>query len=108
MGASTKGQQFEIRVLGIDGIYDDFDAVSSIEARGGVRVWPNPVAGGETVRVEADGEAVVTVYGMNGSMVSETAIEGVGEVSTAGLAQGVYVVKVATASGIHTAKLIVK
>ena len=54
------------------------------------------------------GEAVVTVYGMNGSMVSETAIEGVGEVSTAGLAQGVYVVKVATASGIHTAKLIVK
>ena len=108
MGASTKGQQFEMRVLGIDGIYDDFDAVSSIEARGGVRVWPNPVAGGETVRVEADGEAVVTVYGMNGSMVSETAIEGVGEVSTAGLAQGVYVVKVATASGIHTAKLIVK
>ena len=71
-------------------------------------MWPNPVAGGETVRVEADGEAVVTVYGMNGSMVSETAIEGVGEVSTAGLAQGVYVVKVATASGIHTAKLIVK
>ena len=108
MGASTKGQQFEIRVLGIDGIYDDFDAVSSIEARGGVRVWPNPVAGGETVRVEADGEAVVTVYGMNGALVSETAIEGVGEVSTAGLAQGVYVVKVATASGIHTAKLIVK
>ena len=50
----------------------------------------------------------MTVYGMNGSMVSETAIEGVGEVSTAGLAQGVYIVKVMADSNVKTAKLIVK
>ena len=73
-----------------------------------VRIWPNPIAGSETVRVEADGKATVMVYGMNGAMVAETTIDGVGEISTAGLAQGVYIVKVMADSNVKTAKLIVK
>lgn len=109
MGTSTKGQQYEIRVLGLDAIYDGYDAVTSVEADNNrVRIWPNPVAGGETVRVEADGKATVMVYGMNGAMVAETTIDGVGEISTAGLAQGVYIVKVMADSNVKTAKLIVK
>lgn len=62
MGASAKGQAFEILVPGFEAVYSaGGGSVAGIEAAQGVRVYPNPVKAGEAVTVEADGEANVQI-----------------------------------------------
>ena len=109
MGASAKGQAFEILVPGFEAVYSaGGGSVAGIEAAQGVRVYPNPVKAGEAVTVEADGEANVRIFTLGGAVAAQAEINGTAAVSTEGLQAGMYLVRVATANGVSTAKLIVK
>ncbi len=109
MGASAKGQAFEILVPGFEAVYSaGGGSVAGIEAAQGVRVYPNPVKAGEAVTVEADGEANVQIFTLGGAVAAQAEINGTAAVSTDGLQAGMYLVRVATTNGVSTAKLIVK
>ena len=58
--------------------------------------------------VEADGEANVRIFTLGGAVAAQAEINGTAAVSTEGLQAGMYLVRVATANGVSTAKLIVK
>lgn len=109
MGASAKGQAFEILVPGFEAVYSaGGGSVAGIEAAQGVRVYPNPVKAGEAVTVEADGEANVQIFTLGGAVAAQAEINGTAAVSTEGLQAGMYLVRVTTTNGVSTAKLIVK
>ena len=108
MNKSEKGKEFEIQVPGFEAVYSAGSGIGSLPAANAARVYPNPVASGAAVTVESDGAAAVTVYTLGGTQVMSAATEGRGEISTAGLLPGMYVVKVTTTDATATAKLIVK
>ena len=76
-----------------------------IESTEELRLSPNPVNAGDVVKVNVENTASYAVYSINGALVAQ----GVGqELSTAGLAQGIYVVKVMSEKGVLAARMIIK
>ncbi len=76
-----------------------------IESTEELRLSPNPVNVGDVVRVNVENVASYAVYSINGTLVTQ----GVGhELSTAGMAQGIYVVKVMSEKGVFAARMIIK
>ena len=109
MGASAKGQTFEILVPGFEAVYAaGSGSVSNVAAAQGVRVYPNPVKSGEAVTVEADGDAMVQIFTLGGAVAAQVEINGTATVATDGLQAGMYLVRVASANGVYASKLIVK
>lgn len=76
-----------------------------IESTEELRLSPNPVNAGDVVKVNVENTASYAVYSINGALVAQ----GVGqELSTAGMAQGIYVVKVMSEKGVFAARMIIK
>lgn len=70
-----------------------------------LQLSPNPVNAGDVVKINVEDIASYAVYSVNGTLVAQ----GVGnEISTAGMPQGIYVVKVMSENGLSTARLIIK
>ena len=69
-----------------------------------VSVYPNPAT--DVVFVNADNVESVQVYSLTGALVAES--EGENSVNVDHLANGSYVVRIATAEGVATTKLIKK
>ena len=108
MNKSEKGKEFEIQIPGFEAVYSAGSSIGSLPTANAARIYPNPVVSGVAVTVESDGAAAVTVYTLGGAQVMSAVTDGRGEISTAGLLPGMYVVKVTTADATATAKLIVK
>ena len=75
-------------------------------------VYPNPAINEAFVAVESAGMTTVSVYDIQGRMVSEQSVDAkAGEqvrISTEMLNAGVYFVKVSNDNAVHTTKLVVK
>lgn len=69
-------------------------------------VYPNPVVKGNTFYVNETGK--LSIYSLQGALVSEQTISGATQVTTSDLAKGSYIIRLSNASGVQQAKLIVK
>ncbi len=80
-------------------------AAQVLEAQ--VQVFPNPAAAGASVSVAAPAGAVVSVFNALGQLVRPAATAGLA-LPTAGLAAGLYVLRVSTGTGDVSRKLVVE
>lgn len=72
-------------------------------------IYPNPVESGASVNIQVEDDAQVGVYAMSGTLMSQMDVQaGCAEISTAGFAPGLYIVRVVTENTTSVAKLIVK
>ncbi len=72
-------------------------------------IYPNPVESGASVNIQVEDDAQVGVYAMSGTLMSQVEVQsGCAEISTAGFAPGLYIVRVVTENKTSVAKLIVK
>ncbi len=70
-----------------------------------LQLSPNPVNAGDAVSVNVEETASYAVYTINGALIAQ----GNGnEISTAGLTQGIYIVKITSEKGALAARMIVK
>ena len=109
MGASAKDEAFEIQVPAFEACYNsNYGSVSSIESDGNTAtIFPNPVNSGETVTINVDGEANVSVYSISGATIFSTECKSNINIPTDGM-NGMYIIKVNYDDNTQTAKLIVK
>ena len=109
MGASAKGEAFEIHVPAFEACYDsNYGSVSTIEPDGNTAtIYPNPVNSGETVSINVDGEANVSVYSISGATIFSAKCRSNASIPTDGM-NGMYIIKVNYSDNTKTAKLIVK
>lgn len=84
--------------------FSKFGSVGSLVSYSNVRIYPNPVV--STLYITGDSSANVEIYSVAGALVK--AAKGVNQVAVDDLAAGVYVVKVTTAEGTKTARVIKK
>lgn len=83
------------------GIEDVFTEVASQS----LKLSPNPVNAGDVVNVNVEETASYAVYTINGALIAQ----GNGnEISTEGLTQGIYIVKITSEKGALAARMIVK
>ena len=107
MGASAKNTEFEIQIPKFEAVYNSAQgAVNTITAPKAI-IYPNPAAAGQTVNVITNEKAKVEVFALNGALVSSQNCNGNCQIATSNL-RGMYIVKVTTAGGVKTAKLIVR
>ena len=84
--------------------FTNFGGVDNVNADNKVTVYPNPVA--STLFVNgADADTQISIYNAAGSLVANVVGS---QANVEGLAPGVYVVRVATANGIATTRIIKK
>ena len=84
--------------------FTNFGGVDNVNADNKVTVYPNPVA--STLFVNgADADTQISIYNAAGSLVANVVGQ---QANVEGLAPGVYVVRVATANGIATTRIIKK
>lgn len=70
-----------------------------------LQLSPNPVNAGDVVRINVEETASYAVYTTNGALI----VNGTGnEISTAGLTQGIYIVKITSENGTLASRMIVK
>lgn len=72
---------------------------------GKCKVWPNPAQ--EVIHVEGEGLRRVELYSLDGKMVGSAAGSGQVDLSTAGLANGTYGLRIVTADGMTASKIVV-
>ena len=84
--------------------FTNFGGVDNVNADNKVTVYPNPVA--STLFVNgADADSQISIYNAAGSLVANVVGS---QANVDSLAPGVYVVRVATANGIATTRIIKK
>ena len=84
--------------------FTNFGGVDNVNADNKVTVYPNPVA--STLFVNgADADSQISIYNTAGNLVANVVGS---QANVEGLAPGVYVVRVATANGIATTRIIKK
>lgn len=109
LGASASGTEFTMNIPRLEQLYGDPTGVESVVSSStSLRIYPNPVNAGEPVTVEAEGDAVVEVYNINGSLVATQIIDGVATIATDNFASGLYIVRVTSTEATAVGKLIVK
>ncbi len=109
MGASTKATAFEIQVPRFEQLFGDPTGVEDIAKPAAVaKVWPNPVAVGQPVTIETEGDTEAQIFTLGGSLAKVAYMNGSATVATDDLTPGIYLVKVVNANGVSIAKLIVK
>ena len=85
----------------------EFASVDNVVAQSNVAIYPNPAEGNFTVKVADNEEATVAIYNTLGAVVYSNTFTGSVEVNN-NFTPGVYSVKVNTANGVKTSKLLVK
>ncbi|GAB3822745.1 hypothetical protein GCM10028895_27910 [Pontibacter rugosus] len=100
---ATGINRYRARVVGLDGqVYYSQPEDVFYTQRGFVQVGPNPARAGEEVQVIAHGEGIVQLqlYNMMGQLVHSSTDGGVLKtVPTAGLAAGIYILRLQTEQG---------
>ena len=89
------------KMLGHFGIYDlSVTGVAELAPAAPLVLYPNPATTVQAVRLEGTAHASVQVLDLMGRHIATTRTDatGVAEISTAGLAPGVYIVRVGTSS----------
>lgn len=100
-----------LRLSDVYAEYLNYSGVESIDVDNvdAVKVYPNPVTDGTFIVVSSGDIEFISVYSMSGSEVLRTICAGnCITVDASTLSAGIYVVKVKTANGIDTDKLIIK
>jgi hypothetical protein len=108
--SAYKGEQ-SIKISELSAEYNNYASVEQIIVGegSGVKVYPNPVTDGVFTVTSSKELKSVEVYSIAGVAVASVACEGNAvTVNAAGLAKGVYFVKVETEAGSSSSKLIVK
>lgn len=104
----TAGVAQRIEISEMNGVYtciSDDAGVETVVADADVKLVPNVVNTGETVAIKASGDCRYAVVSVNGMVVAEGAGNVIG---TAGLSEGMYIVKVETGNGVKSSRLIVR
>jgi len=75
-----------------------------------VKIYPNPVKTGENINISLMGnvESQYSVYSAQGQLVKTGKFTGAGEINTASLVTGVYIIKVQTENFVKSYKIIVQ
>ena len=108
--SAYKGEQ-SIKISELSAEYNNYASVEQIIVGegSGVKVYPNPVTDGVFTVTSSKELKSVEVYSIAGVAVASVECEGNAvTVNAAGLAKGVYFVKVETEAGVSTSKLVVK
>ena len=112
LGASAKGEDFEIQIPAFEACYTKQGGITStVTDSRTVKVYPNPVVGGQfTVALPVDkGICHVGIYNNAGLMVSNGKYEGcIFTVSAEHLQAGIYYVRVVTENDVYVSKIIIK
>ncbi|MBO8476883.1 MAG: T9SS type A sorting domain-containing protein, partial [Bacteroidetes bacterium] len=112
LGASAKGEEFEIQIPAFEACYTKQGGITStVTDSRTVKVYPNPVVGGQfTVALPVDkGICHVGIYNNAGLMVSNGKYEGcIFTVSAEHLQAGIYYVRVVTENDVYVSKIIIK
>ena len=108
--SAYKGEQ-SIKISELSAEYNNYASVEQIIVGegSGVKVYPNPTTDGVFTVTSSKELKCVDVYSIAGVAVASIECEGNAvTVNAAGLAKGVYFVKVETEVGVSTSKLVVK
>ena len=108
--SAYKGEQ-SIKISELSAEYNNYASVEQIIVGegSGVKVYPNPTTDGVFTVTSSKELKCVDVYSIAGVAVASVECEGNAvTVNAAGLAKGVYFVKVETEAGVSTSKLVVK
>ena len=108
MNKSEKGKEFEIQIPGFEAVYSAGSSIGSLPAANAARVYPNPVASGAAVTIESDGATKAELYTLGGQKLLENLISQKGQLSTAGLSRGFYLLRLTGDGCTGTVKLIIK
>ena len=108
MGASAKGEEFEIQIPAFEACYTKQGGITNAVADSQtVKVYPNPVKAGESVSIAVEGQATVSIYSLNGAKVAELNCNGEASIPTDGM-NGMYIIKVTSDNSVKIAKLMVR
>ena len=108
MGASAKGEKFEIQIPAFEACYTKQGGITNAVAENQtVKVYPNPVKAGESVSIAVEGQATVSIYSLNGAKVAELNCNGEASIPTDGM-NGMYIIKVTSDNSVKIAKLMVR
>ena len=108
MGASAKGEEFEIQIPAFEACYTKQGGITNaVAGNQTVKVYPNPVKAGESVSIAVEGQANISVYSSNGLLMLKISTTGNTELSSSGLEKGVYFIKVNQDTKSATNKLII-
>ena len=108
MGASAKGEEFEIQIPAFEACYTKQGGITNAVAENQtVKVYPNPVKAGESVSIAVEGQATVSIYSLNGAKVAELNCNGEASIPTDGM-NGMYIIKVTSDNSVKIAKLMVR
>ncbi|MBR5551261.1 MAG: phosphodiester glycosidase family protein [Muribaculaceae bacterium] len=108
--SAYKGEQ-SIKISELSAEYNNYASVEQIIVGegSGVKIYPNPTTDGVFTVTSSKELKCVDVYSIAGVAVASVECEGNAvTVNAAGLAKGVYFVKVETEVGVSTSKLVVK
>ena len=108
MGASAKGEEFEIQIPAFEACYTKQGGITNaVAGNQTVKVYPNPVKAGESVSIAVEGQATVSIYSLNGAKVAELNCNGEASIPTDGM-NGMYIIKVTSDNSVKIAKLMVR
>ena len=108
MGASAKGEEFEIQIPAFEACYTKQGGITNAVAENQtVKVYPNPVKAGESVSIAVEGQATVSIYSLNGAKVAELNCNGEASIPTDRM-NGMYIIKVTSDNSVKIAKLMVR
>lgn len=110
MSKSDKDVEYKISIPRYEQLYGEPGGVETVINNPGnkIKLYPNPVVAGTPVTIECEGVATVEIYNIGGALVESVAIEGTTSIETAGLNQGMYIVRVTTEDTTSMGKLIIK
>ena len=109
MGASAKGEAFEIHVPAFEACYNsNYGSIHNIkENSGSVNIYPNPVNTGQTVSVTVEGKANASVYDIKGRCVYHIIGENKIYLNTNNLQKGLYLIRIISENNQYISKLII-
>ena len=108
MGASAKGEEFEIQIPAFEACYTKQGGITNAVAENQtVKVYPNPVKAGESVNISVEKGSIISLYTTNGSLIRKFNASDNTELDTEGLEKGIYILKTAQTNGYSTNKIII-
>ena len=108
MGASAKGEEFEIQIPAFEACYTKQGGITNAVADSQtVKVYPNPVKAGESVNISVEKGSIISLYTTNGSLIRKFNASDNTELDTEGLEKGIYILKTAQTNGYSTNKIII-
>ena len=108
MGASAKGEEFEIQIPAFEAYYTKQGGITNAVADSQtVKVYPNPVKAGESVNISVEKGSIISLYTTNGSLIRKFNASDNTELDTEGLEKGIYILKTAQTNGYSTNKIII-